>query len=543
MKVLLVDDEKHVRHTIRLLVDWNRFGVTAVLEAQNGNEAREIIEKERPQIIIMDVMMPESDGMELLTWVDTHYKESKKIMLSAYNDFEFVRNTVKHGGSDYLLKPIVPQQLQESLQNAIHCWNKEEQERSQSASNHEEVNKLRSIYIDKALSSMISSVNEVPRKEMELLVRQFSELEHVYACRYVFIDLHPVSLLVRDQFQSDMETFINFVLNICNELLHGDNLGHAFQNLNHGNELGILLWGSLEAAASVFDKVNEHVALILNAKLHFGISSELPFPDNLSEAYWQAREEDSRRNLLDYRLYIHVFSPEPSGYVQSLRFFEFGEVIGTALFSGNPERIRRSVQGWFDIIGNMSHLSRKQLDLWLKEYKVWQTRWIETSLLRLGREEERTAEAADFTIPLDNKGQFCLTLFEERFFEHLLGNMQRVSGPKAKGAHSMNEIAEYIQLNYKQNITLQDISDKFYLNREYVSRKFKQEMNGNVIDYLNRVRIDKSKSLLMNPILRIHEVALLVGYKDEKYFSRVFKKVEGISPKQYRSTMGCSEMC
>ncbi|HEY0827419.1 MAG TPA: AraC family transcriptional regulator, partial [Bacilli bacterium] len=96
------------------------------------------------------------------------------------------------------------------------------------------------------------------------------------------------------------------------------------------------------------------------------------------------------------------------------------------------------------------------------------------------------------------------------------------------------EIARYIENHYDQDITLQDISAHFYLSREYISRWFKQEFQENITDYISRKRMEKAKILLANRHMRIAEIAKIVGYQDEKYFSKVFKKLEGLSPNEYR---------
>jgi len=83
-------------------------------------------------------------------------------------------------------------------------------------------------------------------------------------------------------------------------------------------------------------------------------------------------------------------------------------------------------------------------------------------------------------------------------------------------------------------MTLQHISDRFYLSREYISRRFKQEFGENISDYIARVRIEKAKQLLLSPNLRIAQIAEIIGYQDEKYFSKVFKKMVGQSPNEYR---------
>ncbi|MGK0700807.1 helix-turn-helix domain-containing protein [Priestia flexa] len=89
-------------------------------------------------------------------------------------------------------------------------------------------------------------------------------------------------------------------------------------------------------------------------------------------------------------------------------------------------------------------------------------------------------------------------------------------------------------MNYDRDVKLQEIAERFYLSREYISRKFKQEFQENISDYIVKVRMTKAKSLLKNEQLKIYEVANMIGYQDDKYFRKVFKKLEGLTPNEYR---------
>jgi len=98
----------------------------------------------------------------------------------------------------------------------------------------------------------------------------------------------------------------------------------------------------------------------------------------------------------------------------------------------------------------------------------------------------------------------------------------------------VQEICTYIQKNIHEPLSLKTIAERFYLSREYISRKFKQERGENLTDFITRCRMEKARMLLMNPRLKIAHISQLVGYQDEKYFSKVFKKTTGMSPQQYR---------
>ena len=127
MKVLIVDDERHVREAIRLLVNWDSYGIETILEAQDGNIAMEILAREQPQIVFTDMMMPGIKGTELLAWIQQHAPRTKTIVISGHDDFDFVRKTVMYGGIDYILKPIDPLQLNEAVEKAVNSRKQEDE--------------------------------------------------------------------------------------------------------------------------------------------------------------------------------------------------------------------------------------------------------------------------------------------------------------------------------------------------------------------------------------------------------------------------------
>src|SRR5690606_5610705 len=108
MKAIIVDDEQHVREGLMLLAEWDRFGINTILEAVDGNEAVKLISKHSPEIIFTDMRMPKRDGTSLLKWIHSSNILSKTIVVSGYDDYEYMRNAIYYNSFDYILKPIDP---------------------------------------------------------------------------------------------------------------------------------------------------------------------------------------------------------------------------------------------------------------------------------------------------------------------------------------------------------------------------------------------------------------------------------------------------
>lgn len=118
-KVLIVDDESPVREAVRLLGEWERFGVTHVFEASDGNEAKALILQERPDVVFSDLQMPHCNGIELMEWVHESTEQTKLVVLTGYDEYSYMRRAIQLGSFDYLLKPIDPDMLNDTLHRAL----------------------------------------------------------------------------------------------------------------------------------------------------------------------------------------------------------------------------------------------------------------------------------------------------------------------------------------------------------------------------------------------------------------------------------------
>jgi len=109
--------------------------------------------------------------------------------------------------------------------------------------------------------------------------------------------------------------------------------------------------------------------------------------------------------------------------------------------------------------------------------------------------------------------------------------------PVVEAGEAIDQIAKYIETHYAEELTLQFMSERFYLSREYISRRFKQRFSVNLSDYIQTIRLNRAKELLSETEARIYEIALEVGYQDDKYFRKVFKKQFGMTPNEFRELL------
>lgn len=599
MRALIVDDEARVRKAVRLLVDWREHGIEEIAEAGGGLEAIGVIREFKPAIVIMDMMMNAGHGMELMAWVNEHAPSLKFIVISGHDDFEFVRGTVRHGGIDYILKPIEPEAINAAVAKAVRQWRQEERERLEQQSKSIRLNEIKPIYGEKLLSSMIddpgSADSSLKRLRMEGVIPPEADRARLLLIQ---VDASDTSLLRR--FGNDGELMQFSLINICNDFLIADQRGIAFKHWGASMEILILVWKQPERAAELVGKINDGLFHTLQRRIHVGLASPGPLPSSLPAQYAEAAAAIRRRNLLQPDQYLHGLKqgqhvaegvrvsedkhvaeglrvPEGvhvsggqrlSGGVRvsggqrmsegvrvsggqrlsegvrvsedepvSLSFASFQADFKTAVLSGDPGQIASSAQQWIDALTRSGYISPELLESWRSSILSFRS-----GLLRevLGSEADQVLSALEQgdqaeASPVPNG--YAFSPFAWR--DWLIGFLTRLAGEISKRqqreSRKIGDILAYIEQHYQSELSLQDLAAHFQVSREYISRKFKQEFGDNFSDYLATYRIDKAKKLMRNPNLKIQQVAEMVGFNDVKYFSKVFKKQEGVSPREYRS--------
>ena len=231
MKALIVDDEARVRKAVRLLVDWTAHGIDEVVEASGGNEAIEIIRQSKPALVIMDMMMDLGHGMELMSWVSEFSGTTKFIVVSGHNDFDFVRQTVRHGGIDYILKPIDPDAINAAVAKAVVAWRSEEQERTDYQLQNIRLNEFRPIYGEKLLTALIDDA-VTAETSLRRLRSEGVIPDDARFCLLLLLQIDISDSPLLQRFGGDSDLLHYAIINICNEFLQPTQLGVAFRYWN-----------------------------------------------------------------------------------------------------------------------------------------------------------------------------------------------------------------------------------------------------------------------------------------------------------------------
>ncbi|RIW29577.1 response regulator [Bacillus salacetis] len=521
MKAIIIDDERHVREGLKLLGDWEVHGIDTILEAEDGEEAIELIKEHRPEIIFTDMRMPRRDGISLLKWLHSCELRSKTIVVSGHDDYEYMRNALYYKSFDYILKPIEPEVLNDVLRKAVEEWNEQALSRKNQVKESQVLNEVKPLYWDRVFSRLCQS-GELPAAAENRIKSEYGQCLQDIGKKIALIPIRPLAMKA---FQCEEELAFFTLSNIANELLSKNNEGVCFRNITNEEELVVLIWNEQNAPLLLSDicmaiyqycKIQPIVAL--------GSSSV-----SMKEAYSSSHHILRKHDLLSSK---KVVTSKEVTSRSLLHLLDYSNELKWGLQSGSVEEVQSQVRRLLELLEEKYVFSLEQIDSWDTQFLLLKNNWIKEYEIN---ENTPIIKKMDYW---KEDGSFSLEKFKKEKAEDFRELVMLLSCAKyLKEKNSIQKIEEYLRNHYQEDITLQQISERFYLSREYISRKFKQDYDATITDYLTGIRMEKAKKLLENSYLKIYEIAYEVGYQNEKYFSKVFKKHEGITPNDYRQSI------
>lgn len=534
-----MDDESRVRKAIRLLVNWEEHGIHEIKEADGGDNAIQMMSDYKPQLVIMDMMMDAGDGISLMTWIEKFSKSSKFIVISGHDDFEYMRNTVQRGGIDYILKPIDADIINSAVAAAIKAWLAEEQARQIQFNQSIMLNELKPVHDEKLLSGLIHDTANISYT-IQRLKKAGVIPEQITNVQVAILQINNADQTLLDRFGNDVNLLLYAVINICNECISNSHDGVAFKYWGSTEQIILLLWDNKVQAASITEQINQAIYTHFSRRFHFGTTTPDKFPTSLAKQYDEAISAINHRNLLDFTSYLHDASD-----TRQLRnnvnhsFADVKEEWRVALLSGDQHLIEKCSTSWLQQFVADGYISPHILRVWLEDMYSFRNSLLQeissqrkNELLTMLEQQDALnipPNIHDYSIKIHDWRQWGL-----RFCTNL---SQAITGIQQNKSRLFSDIVSYIETNYDEELTLQEIADTFQISREYISRKFKQDYAISFTDYVTSFRLNKAKALLQNRNLKLNQIADMIGIPDVKYFSKVFKKHEGMTPSEYRKTL------
>jgi two-component system response regulator YesN len=518
-KVLIVDDEPFILGGLPDLIEWGEHNLEIAGLVKNGEEALKVLTgKTTIHIVLTDIRMPRMDGLELIRRVRELGHNVKFIVLSGYNDFEYVKQAAKLGIENYLLKPVDDKELTQTMFETIR---KIESEQSRSIEIRQGLQVLR----DNVLYSWVSG--EIADRELKekATMLGIDITGNAYTVAIVSI------LTVPPSFESDRSRLQFAVRNICSDTLEGKLSSTPFYNLDGGLIIIIANSNKREVIEEGLHACMANIISLLKADVFITVGNFIPDYRNLYKSYGQAQKILAYSMILGKnQLLFFDTVPVPLPRKQFDLQMYFID-IGSALKTGSLEAAADTVDRMFDELKRIPGLTPAFI-----RNTALETFFVLNAAVRSSRSIDAASEdMSDMLVTINE-----LYIMEEmkRWLHKITATaMAKLSERNAKLSPQIVKVVDDILIHYAEGINLKTSAAKFEVNAYYLGQLFRKETGKSFTEYLNTVRIEKAKELLLAGTMRTNDIAIKVGYINTHYFFTVFKKMNGMSPTEFRGEL------
>lgn len=535
MKLLFVDDEYAIRERLKRTVDWIANNVELVGTAKSGNEAIELIDKYEPDIVLTDVKMLGMDGISLSKWINENRPHIRVIFLSAYNDFEYARKALKYDVVDYLLKPLDISLLFEIINRirgdmARQRADKDEIERFKSFL-EKDMPVLREKYVHDVLEGKYQGNMEELFKSYDIdLIGDSYVVVIITIESSHFKDVNNIGISITSELvKLELADFIRkqvkspYKAYIFNENNESIGVVFAIDSQHQKTSIHRDIIGIMENTREYFAGKNRVLTI--------GLSNIYKNIKSLANCYYEALRALKARVYMGRDIIIPYNSLNTKESQFIMEIYET-ENIFEHMKNYDWFNVQLSIKRYFDhyakkpdIIESHPQLIIYELISVLKRILVYNQDFSGTAINREEIDKLLRCET------VQDMYEGIIKIFRKHFnlmIEQKNYNSNRI----------IKEVKEYINKNYMNNINLTEVAEYVYLSPSYLSRLFLKEAGVLFSDYLVHYRVEKAKELLLTTDLKVYEISEKVGYQCEKHLIKMFKRVVGNSPLEFKKNNG-----
>ena len=535
MRLLITEDELWLRKRLVSTIDWSSYGISEVYEAEDGGEALEIALKEKPDIVITDIRMPELSGIDLMKKLNENSIFSKMIVVSGYDDFEYAQGALRMGAINYLLKPVDEEELLDRVKRCVEELKKEK--------NKETVFDKQSAASEMLMEHIYEDlIFETSEKRTEELLQKLSRKEIGFpfqSAAVVNMQVREHTFFVNDKVKSDMWSVYQWLRRNLQEDCYECQYLYM-----RGSQIVLLLFGD-DLEAKFMERVENWVQLILEAlQKKLNISLFMAAGDvtddfsGIHRSYEMAQKKIKEKRAEEKRI-LALRNQETEQELNT----RFDDVYGEYDFKLLIKEIRNgdSEKAQTELQAILQSSSRRLQSADMMKLQLFYMNFINRIAGACLPECEAYA---------DELAMQCMTVMREliyigsdtivtemwdclrKFVEKLVEVYQENNG---KRKHWMiDQVLQYVEENYNTALSTRDIAGRFFMNTSYFSKLFHEQMGCTFSNYLINVRVEKAKMMLTQTNMKLYDIAEAVGYTNVQYFSTIFKEKEGLTPSAFR---------
>ncbi|MFC4777058.1 response regulator [Paenibacillus sp. GCM10023252] len=542
-KALIVDDEIEIREGLKSRFPWKELGVSEVATAENAEEAYHTALRIRPDIILTDISMGRVSGLDFLERLqESGMDAARTIVITGYDDFHYAKRAIRLGTVDYLLKPVNTNELRYVVTKALMEIDQSRNQTRLVLELDREMPRMREEFIQELIHSEWNPFLE--SKTMQRLHSIGLDWMTRGTCSLLLCEVDDLRVMAqRPRVANEKELVLFATGNVIQQSMEEGHMGHfvvvrdgedrwliVVQSEQAGDEQGQPV-AAAEMASLLINRINTYVKV----KLSIGCSFPVRDLRLVKSAYQHAEQMLQQKGLLGGNRVFAASEEEEHAPQAEIKLNDPDEMMDLLKF-GTPEELAEGMDKFPELVRLWGMKSireiRQQTFEWLHqlfkraEEAGAQDRWWDGQLIQIWED----LDSYD-TVESLRAGA-----------EAYLSKLAETPGLRKSSQNQLMAASEqYIRSNYAQNLTLQSVAEQVHVTQVWLSKLFKKERDQTFLEFLTEVRMTQAKELLADVKYRVYQVSQEVGYKDPVYFTKLFKKSTGYTPKEYRNLKGLSD--
>ncbi|MCM1175315.1 MAG: response regulator [Blautia sp.] len=526
IKLIIADDEPLVQAGIKSMINWEEHGISIVGTASNGAAAYELILEHSPDIVITDVKMPVMSGLEL---AGKCHEEGRKlplfIILTSYEEFNFVKEAITYQVVDYLIKlELTPEMLLETVKKAIDRIPEQQPVRT-AAPLPDNLYLIREQFYTRLIFNLFESE--------EQFAAQVQNLNIDFSCKSFAVSYVEIKSEKLTQMSSTKQlNLYTSSLQMVSELISRYIPCHVLSlDTRHFCVIFFLKEETAkEYKALIRNTLRQVSAMLFNyysVTIHASIGSPVNSPLQMSASYQDARQTFARVTEEMPILFLEdIASDEPLKNVFNISLFK--ENILKAYAEFDEKALYDTFTAIIELFDNQKAHYVQALDA--------ASNVLYLSLSLLGNGEQLISDI------FQDKNNGYRSLYEMTNVEQILEWMKLLRDGLCRSFtihnrdyknHIVVNVKKYINEHIEEKLTLNKVAREFNISPNYLSVLFSKNNDVGFSDYINQSKIDAARKMMADGDYKIYEIFDRLGFESAFYFSRVFKKVTGLSPRDY----------
>ncbi|MBQ6507018.1 MAG: response regulator [Clostridia bacterium] len=513
--IVVVEDEAAIARGISFLIPRLCPECRVDGIGVDGADGCEIIRRQKPDLVITDISMPEMDGLEMIRTLRAEGCGARFILLSGYSDFNYARQAISLGVEDYITKPVEEEELAGVIRRVCRRIDEERQERSREGQRSDA---LREYMLREALTGSLESA------ERTGLLRKAGICPSPWACACVIFGNGGEAGTGEAEAAGFRELILRNLEGCpdCRVLLNVKQADCAVLCLEPGT-------GSARLRGRL-GRLRQAMTERLGREVCFGVSLVHPRTEELKDAFEEALCAFNYRILYGNTgviCYDRIGSGEvPASPVPAERLRELEEAIDAM----DEDLCRKALDAVFREVERIPGITPEQIRLLSLNILLTGIRRIPFAQFQLNEYLGRNLFTLEGISRFESIDQL------KNWILNILKSMNELMLRESAGEQrdTISEIRDYIRKHFTEDISLKDISERFYINASYFSTLFRKRTGKTYQAYVIELRINMAKKLLPEPGIRIYEICEAVGYSDVNHFNRIFERETGMRPSEYR---------